>query len=505
MDESVGFKHRRSSLQVNLSCVSKLTDSGNGSLRQMDEDNNDDPNITETDTSLRSNRYRSSRSNQVPNDNGHRSYNDIPLKHMNIVLRRINSDDEILNKSCEKLKEAIMTKTKQMFDVRNEVSVKTHTILGVDHVEEEERAEDSNQSIGSTPKDQCESESTKERRQQNRLRKRRLFNAYNSTCNSSNLRPLQSNEIQSSSIVLAGSNNKPGTSNLFSNTSGEAIDPHEIENRRTNHSVISNISEGEGEFTAVPIGCSTMINDQVLDAEVESGLQIANNLSSSVDKHTKKSIVSMEMTDVHERFIQCANQSLRTIAGSSVNTGRTSLNVNMSVEGLSEDIRRRREKDIDPSVSDEALESINTVHTSLQMNTSLDTSNRLSLQRSNSKSRMSISNDAMNKKKGTSIVTENDTSLTDQLKNVFIQSNEHVESNEACTEMDQSSVTSNGQRVGDRISGGESYIEATPYPMSRSVFLRSQLKHNANNNLHNGDKSSDATDANFSKTRSNTL
>ncbi|XP_076682922.1 microcephalin [Andrena cerasifolii] len=493
MDESASFKHRRSSLQVNLSCVSKLTDSGNGSLRQMDEDNNNDiaPNITETDTSLRSNKYRSSRSNQVPNDNGHRSYNGIPLKDVSIVLRKINSDDQILNKSCEILKEAIMTKTKRMFDARNEVSVKTHRILGVDRVEEEEGAEDSNQSIGSTPKDQCESECTKERRQQNRLRKRRLFNTYNSACNSSNLRPLQLNEIQSSSIVLAGSNKRPGASN----TSGEAIDPREIEYRRTNHSVISNTSEGEGEFTAVPIGCSTMINDQVLDAEGESGLQIANNLSSSADKHTKKSIVSMEITDIHERFMQCDNQSLRTIAGSSVNTVRTSLNVNMSVEGLSEDIRCRREKDIDTSVSDEALESINTVHTSLQMNTSLDTSNRLSLQRSSIRSGMSISNDTMNKKKGTSIVDENNTSLTDRLKNVFIRSNEHVQSNKVCTERDQASDTSTGQ----------SYIEATPYPMSRSVFLRSQLKHNANNNRHNGDKSLHATDANFSKTRSHTL
>ena len=510
MDESASFKHRRSSLQVNLSCVSKLTDSGNGSLRQMDEDNNDDtaPNITETDTFLRSNRYRSCRSNQVPNDNGHRSYNGIPLKDMSIVLRKINSDDEVLHKSCEKLKEAIMTKTKQMFDVRNEVSVKTHIILDVDHIEEEEKAEYSNQSIGSTPKDQCESESTKEQRQQHRLRKRRLFNAYNSTCNSNNLRPSQSNnEIQSSSIILAGSNKKPGTSNLSSNTSGEAIDLREVENLRTNHSVISNTSEVENEFTAVPIGCSTMINDQVLDAEGESGLQIANNLSSSLDKRTKKSIVSMEITDGHGRFMQCDNQSSRTIAGSSANTVRTSLNVNMSVEVSSEDIRHRREKDIDPSVSDEALESINTVHTSLQMNTSLDTSNRLSLRRSNNKSRMSTSNDTMNKKKATreSIVTENDTSLTDRLKNVFIRSNERVESNEVCTERDQASVMSAGQRIVDRTSSGQSYIEATPYPMSRSVFLRSQLKQNANNNLQNDDKSSNATDANFSKTRSHTL
>ena len=506
MDESGSFKHRRSSLQVNLSCVSKLTDSGNGSLRQMDDDNNDDtaPNTTETNTSLRSNRYRSSRSNQVPNDNGHRSYNGIPLRDVNIVLRRINNDDEILNKSCEKLKEAIRTKTKGMFDARNEVSVKTHIVLGADHAEEEERAEDSNQSIGSTPRDQRESERTKEQRQRNRLRRRRLFNAYNSTCNSSNLRPPRSNEIQSSSIVLAGSNRRPATSNLSSNTSGEATDPREIENRRTNRSVISNTSEGEGEFAAVPIGWSTMINDRALDAEDESGLQIANDSSLSVDKRTKKSIVSMEMTDVHERFIQCDNQSLRTIAGSSVNTVRTSLNVNMSVEGSSEDIGRRREKDTDPSVSDEALESVNTVRTSLQMNTSLDTSSRLSLQRSNSKSRMSVSNDTTNKKQGTSIVAENDKSLTDRLKNVFIRSNERVESNEVCTDRDRSSVTNTGRRVGDRTSGGQSYIEATPYPMSRSVFLRSQLKHNANNNPHNGDKSSDAADASFSKTRSNT-
>ena len=507
MDESASFKHRRSSLQVNLSCVSKLTDSGNGSLRQMDEDNNDDtaPNVTETDASLRSNKCRSSRSNQVANDNGRRSYNGIPLKDVSIVLRKINSDAEILNRSCEKLKEAIMTKTKKMFDARNEVSVKTHTILGVDHVREEERAEDSIHSIGSTPRDQCESESAKEQRQQNRLRKRRLFNTFNSTCNSSNLRPLQLNEIQSSSVVLAGSHSRPGTSSLSSNAWGEAIDPREIENRRTNHSVISSTSDGEGEFTAVPIGCSTMINDQALDAEGESGLRIADNLSSSADKHTKKSIVSMEMTDIHERFMQCDNRSARTIAGSSVNTVRTSLNVNMSVEELSEDIRSRRAKDIDPSVSDEALESVNTDHTSLRMNTSLDTSNRLSLQRSRSKSRMSISNDTTNQKKGTSIVSENDTSLTDQLKNVFIRSDERVESNEVCTERDQASDTSTGQRVVDRISSSHSYIEATPYPMSRSVFLRSQLKHNANNNLDNGDKSSDATNANFSKTRSHTL
>ncbi|CAK9806620.1 MCPH1 [Anthophora plagiata] len=132
----------------------------------------------------------------------------------------------------------------------------------------------------------------------------------------------------------------------------------------------------------VPLACSTMIDDKILDIEDDVHFQNVNNLSfSNLNGYIKY---------VHGE-LGSSGKSRKT---DSVNTVRTSLNVNTSVDVEnqgSNDINKYKwenrekkkctnlentSKDMRSIVSEER-ESINTNSTSLQMNTSLDGSNQL--------------------------------------------------------------------------------------------------------------------------------
>ncbi|XP_076238005.1 microcephalin [Calliopsis andreniformis] len=444
-DDSISLKHQRSSLQVNLS-VSNLSDSGNGSLRQT---NNTAHNTINIDTSSRSNRL--SRSKRASTSKHEQS---IPLKDVSVVVERINNENEILHKSCEELKQAILNKTKEMFDIQNEFSLKTLSILGTKHLGQQNKTIDADQSIGITPKEKNGNKSVKEQSKY-RLRKRRLFNMNHSKRSSIGSSSFHSARSQNSSTILAGSSKKPENFNLSSTA--------------------SNASENESEFMAVPIGCSTMLSDEIIDVEHVSSSDSEKSLEkeqSFLGTHTRKDVVSMEITDMRGGFIRSDDQDAQTTRNS-MNTTRTSLNVNTSMDALnnSKSLKRkssRNEEEINQA-SEEVQESINTVRTSLQMNTSLDTSNRLCLQ----KSSMSVSHNA-SKKTGT-----REGNLTN---NVATRNSRDQSMRITGTSMrkDQSTDSSNKSKTSaSKTSEGQSYVEATPYPACRSVLLRSQLRQTA--------------------------
>nr|XP_034184325.1 uncharacterized protein LOC117606218 isoform X1 [Osmia lignaria] len=520
-DESV--KHRRSSLKVNLSCGSNLTDSGNESLKQTDIEYHDG-------TWLGNNKPGCSNAKQTSVNHRPISY-DIPSKTANVSLEKISHNDAILNRHCEKLKYAILTKTNQMFDKQNQLSLKTCTVLNakddrsstalnnnvtciteknVNEVESKNTGTNLHQSINSTPKDKYRPKSMKNQRKQNRLKKRLLFLA-----------------------------KEPSNDKSFISSQNQSLSA-------------SNTLVREDTSMATPIACSTMIdgNNKISVTDDEIHFQARNSLSLVSNMPAGNSTTSMEITDVCGGFIlydkpqssvkclakdaskcclrnsasdKCASGSLEqtllqinpndekllyetsnkfikattvnkdieqntdmqwnnpSIETDSANTLQTSLNVNTSIDMVNKSMdkctqkherktcknfKSRYKEGIRVAGVEEAQESINTVCTSLQMNTSLNTLST------------SQENDCRN--------------ITSELNN---------EKHKEKKKINSITVSNWNRLVVDQIySNEQSYIEATPYPMYRSVMLKSQLKQNAiacslqSNNQFNGSELKYSTD-----------
>lgn len=150
-DEDDSFKHRRSSLRVNLSYCENLTDSGNGSLWKTEIEANE----KRMDTTRVSNRLSRSKRNdtcrkkyqfdsdneedlQVKNDTSKFLINKdtnvsllvkkgIQLKQLTVKLEDIK--EKTLEANCKRLKDAILNKTKEIFSRENELSKRTAMIL----------------------------------------------------------------------------------------------------------------------------------------------------------------------------------------------------------------------------------------------------------------------------------------------------------------------------------------------------------------------------------------
>lgn len=118
-------KPRRSSLQVNLSYISNVTDSGHGSSRRIDETVTDIQNIkTLPVTGTR--RTSKNLSSKEPEPLKKRKRN---LPKITEVQNNVNNQDQVLNDSCSLLRDAILRKTREIFDQGNELAIKTSRVL----------------------------------------------------------------------------------------------------------------------------------------------------------------------------------------------------------------------------------------------------------------------------------------------------------------------------------------------------------------------------------------
>lgn len=95
-------KHRRSSLQVNLSYVLDLSDSENNDSSQ-----------------------EKSQHNNTSTVNFQKSMN----KDISYVLANINEEDEALNQTCSRLREQIVNKTRELFDQEHDFCEKTRKVM----------------------------------------------------------------------------------------------------------------------------------------------------------------------------------------------------------------------------------------------------------------------------------------------------------------------------------------------------------------------------------------
>ncbi|XP_078039179.1 microcephalin [Augochlora pura] len=472
-DDSDGVKHQRSSLAVNLSCSSNLVDSGNGSLKQINVECNDKSSSPALGSFRRSRRYRN-RSRLSQNNTSNSAHYDILSNQVSVVLERIENDVECLDKNCDLLKQVILTKTKQMFDTRNELSVKTEAIL----------SKSLNQRIDVTPKDKH-----KNKRKQFTCNKRRLFvsNSHTKEANKSTA------TIECNSLPIVNVEREE-TRSICSDT---------LKNRCPSS---LNVSD-DSIFAAVPIGCSTMINDEMSDKDQESDININEIHSHFV---TNKNTIPMEITNIQQVGALCNNRnSLITEQGTkpqfsdqgisveehSVRTAQTSLAVNTSTNSISKDSRHvdtskykersmenssknfvnRQEKSICSTLLGGVKQDTNIISTSLQMNTSLDVSNNLCPRGSNIPRGMLKLNSTLNKHNS----VKNNVDGTDTIE---MESSKHQErDNVPCR--NRSNVVAKDKMLINRVQGSQSYVEATPYPTCRSVLLKTLLQQNMKQNI----------------------
>jgi len=619
-DEEDSFKHRRSSLKVNLSYSDNLTDSGNGSLwrtdiendekvavqnirrlsrskniyeknRQSDPDKNKDTQIISDKCTINNNSETSARIKEG-----------IQLKQLTINLEDISTRERYLETNCKRLKDAILSRTKQIFDRENELSIKTTKILGnkenhlassrhnlntenetvmldmTDHHLKEKAAgehehytdtvnnrqrEDFN--IVATPTNHDGRRSLERSVDKSRLTQRRLFVEDKQVEEQTKCRiikdvvlkknfPLVSlrQTNQNGSPILSGSNrrlslfrarSKLHSQNQFENLNNTCSTVHSIQN----------IDIG------MPVVCSTFVEDNAMD---EKGIN--NDMDISHTSYTTAKVISMEMTEVlggirmSEKHMSVQNRnsdtndynknskeekskeesikqnavmlrvknvehSLNKTTASDVlqsqeydskteyqnekctisqsdnsnSTIRSSLNVNTSLDAMTVtnkagNIRKPNDhrtndtnQDFEVTINNkesislnDQRESTNTIRTSLQMNTSKD-SMRKTWRRSDKNDKdQSHSNMDMERSSTTKIKETNNIdfleniSLIERLRNVSMRNQvSHNDKSKVSKMRDEDKGHSSNSR------DSYNYIEGTPYPISRSVLFRSQLKY----------------------------
>lgn len=354
-DEDDSFKHRRSSLRVNLSYNDNLTDSGNGSLWRIETGNDERETngvqsvrrLSRSKSTYEKNRRSDNKDTRVESDtkNAISDNNEISvrvkegvrLKHLTVNLEDI-SKEHYLETNCKRLKDAILHKTKQIFDRENELSVKTALVLGnrdnsfassthpnignktvmldITNRQMEEKAageheqytdtlshrqrEDRYSNIVTTPTKNDGQKSLEKIMDKSRLNQRRLFvekdkqmkgqtkcRIIEDVILKKNL-PLFSlrQSDESGSPILSGSNRRRS---LFKEL--KLRSQNQFENFNNTYSTVHSIPNVD---IGMPVVCSTFIEN---NATADKGIN--NDMDTSCATYTTNKVISMEMTEVH--------------------------------------------------------------------------------------------------------------------------------------------------------------------------------------------------------------
>lgn len=359
-DEDDSFKHRRSSLRVNLSHSDNLIDSGNGSLWKTEIENDergaDATRISRGGKSISEKTRRSDLNNEdirAVNDKTKRVVNnnemavqakeEIQLKRLTINLEDISTKERYLETSCKHLKDAILCKSKQIFDGENELSKKITMVLGNEEnrfassthnpnignetvtlnttdrhlkekaTEEHEKYTDTLSSrqmkdqysniIGSsaTPTNSGKRRSLEKTIDKSKLTQRRLFIKTDkqveeqTKCRVIEDVVLKKNfpllslkrTNQSDSPILSGSNRRLG---LFRGRS-KLHSQNQFESHNNTYSTVHSVQNID---IGAPVVCSTFLEDNAMDED-----EINNDADVSHATHTTNKVVSMEMTEVY--------------------------------------------------------------------------------------------------------------------------------------------------------------------------------------------------------------
>ncbi|XP_018407591.1 PREDICTED: uncharacterized protein LOC108783513 [Cyphomyrmex costatus] len=624
-DEDDSFNNRRrTSLKVNLSHSENLTDSGNGSLwrteiendrgrmdmqtvktlsrkksmyeknHEFDFDNKDMRAINYTDNTIDNN-----------SDNSIQINKEMQLKHLTINLEDVSTKEHYLETSCNRLKDAILSKTKQIFDKENELSVKITNILGnkedrfansihnpntetetvvLDMTDLKEKAAREHQqythsvndqqreaqysNIVATPTSNARRRSLEKTVDKSRLTQRRLFIEEDKQVEEQTkcriiqdvilkknfpLHSLTQANESSGSPILSSSNkrlsllrrSKLHSQNKFENLNNTFSTVHSIQSFNTETPIVSstfiedNVTGGKGITNNVDASRATHTTTKVISmemTEVHGGIHISEKKRVSVQtrnsppymnnynenskkeqskkesiKRNKTGIRSSRLEDVghyvneitasnvlqpheHDDKTKCQNEECCDMSASdNSDTIRSSLNVNTSLDAVTETSKTRNfrkpsehrmdnvNQDFEANnktsiVLNDQRESTNTVRTSLQINTSVDSMRKTWRRRSDKNdkdhSSMNMECSSTENKEMNDIDSLENISLIERLRNISMRNE--------ISHKDKSKVSKTKDEDKRRSSNNEnsySYVEGTPYPISRSVLFRSQLKY----------------------------
>lgn len=339
------FKHRRCSLKVNLSYCTNLTDSGNGSLgRTKAEDDERKMDKTQINRRLSRSKHPSNANDKAlkaidkkikcaENDDSKISLQikeGIQLKHLTINLEDINAKEQTLNTNCKRLKDAILNKTKEIFDKQDELSVKTAMVLAnqedsknnthnlsVDkstnqHFENKkslicnqytntvnnQQTEDEYSNIDATPRNCEKHRNSKKAANRSKLTPKRLFaeQGKKQRCKiiediildkRFSLFPLKQVD-QSSSPILSGSNRRL-----------QLLRPQLKLSSQNQSEIHNNVHPDNSINVGQPITCSTFIEDNVKYEGGNKNSYDEARQQSNITRRTINTLVSMELTEIH--------------------------------------------------------------------------------------------------------------------------------------------------------------------------------------------------------------
>jgi len=412
-DEDDSFNHQHSSLRVNLSYSKNLTDSGNGSLWRT-EIKNDQGEMNTARTIKRLSRKKSmyeknhqsdfnNRDMQAindtdkyavdkNNDNSIRIKKGIQLKRLTINLEDVSTKERYLETNCNRLKDAILSKTKQIFDKENELSVKITNVLGNkkisfassihnrnignetvmldmtdlketaarehqqythnEFIVNDQKRDDQYSNIVTTPSNNDRQRSLEKNIDKSRLTQRRLFVEKNKLVKGQtkckiiedvvlkkNFPLVSLRQATQSSPILSGSNKR------FSLVRRSKLhSQNKIENLNNTFSTIHSVQNFNIE---TPVVCSTFIEDNATDEKE------INDVDASRATHTTIKVTSMEMTEVHGGI----HMSEKRISVQNRNSYMNNYNENKEEKSKKESIERNK-TGISSRLKDELINKI---------------------------------------------------------------------------------------------------------------------------------------------------
>ncbi|KAK2588391.1 hypothetical protein KPH14_004399 [Odynerus spinipes] len=510
-EEESSTKYRRSSLAVNLS-YTNLTDSGHGSFKKTQNRSNElstnqIQSYNDEQDEMQHFDKSSSRRCTINKVNNISCKEDKLLRNVNVRIvdiRHIRKTDT----DYEKLRNAILNKTKEIFNKQDECAIKTNLVLenqndsannrnqpnevtsnnGIS-ITSEKNIHSDKLSIFSTPVNK--SCNVKRYINSSKVTKRKLFkhtdiidhhnvetvgeidhNVKNNLPQS----PIISRNYESSPIIT-GSDKKHRTSKLsLKNTSKIATRPN-VQEDQISLSSLNSVTDGHGSI-GTPLFCSTFNEGSNRENKTSNG---ENNINNQKSENINANIVSMELTSLQElRTMQYENICIEEInAADTINYSEIKNKEKSKIQEVQTNFptkifqssHHNVDKNRDISTSNNSKKNLEDHELSLNVNTSVD--NEME-DRNNSK-------ESVNKNiEQESIATvrsslQVNTSLNSTYKHRQSY-NTREQTRQQNTKKPEQHSLHNGKSVNEN-NGSISYIECTPYHAPQTVQSKSQLKH----------------------------
>jgi len=354
--EDDNFKYQCSSLQVNLSNDTDLMDSGNGSpwktefmnrkktnklqinrrlLRSKNGKKNSQSDFE--DSELRITNNNTNDTNKYAINNNEKPFcikEGIQLKKLSINLDDISIKEKVLETSCKHLKDAILFKTKEMFDEQNELSIKTAKVLKSEkshcinstrelkddaenksvmldgtinlknetmienkqYIMHNQQKQDGYSNIIATPTS-TNRQNSKRTMNRSRLSQKRLFvETGRQKC-----RIIKNIVLEKKFLLLSLRQPDPSNSPILSSNNRRlslSKTKSHLQNQFENHNS-SAVQCDQSINIEAPIVCSTFIEDNGIDGKKKAVYEVDADKDTSYTTHTTNMAVSMEMTEIN--------------------------------------------------------------------------------------------------------------------------------------------------------------------------------------------------------------